>query len=59
MTLVTSSFSKEYNVMKNVSTHSMIKSVDGELEMKLELDDEGVYLSKNSDRCNISQGRIR
>jgi hypothetical protein len=45
--------------MKNVSTHSMIKSVDGELEMKLELDDEGVYLSKNSDRCNISQGRIR
>ena len=30
---------KNYNVMKNVSTHSMINSVDGEFEMRLELDE--------------------
>ena len=47
--------SKEYSVMKNVSTHSMINSADGELELKLELDDVGVFPSKNHvDHRNIS-----
>ena len=47
--------SKEYSVMKNVSTHSMINSADGELELKLELDDVGVFPSKNHvDYCNVS-----
>jgi hypothetical protein len=34
-------FSQTYNVMKNVSTHSMINTSDGELDMKLELEDIG------------------
>ena len=47
--------SKEYSVMKNVSTHSMINSADGELELKLELDDVGVFPSKSHvDHCNVS-----
>jgi hypothetical protein len=34
-------FLQTYNVMKNVSTHSMINTSDGELDMKLELEDIG------------------
>ena len=33
---------KTYNVMKNVSTHSMINANDGELDLRLELEDIGV-----------------
>ena len=51
----TGKLSKEYSVMKNVSTHSVINTADGELELKLELDDVGVFPSKNHvDNCNIS-----
>ena len=32
---------KSYNVMKNVSTHSMINANDGELDLRLELEDIG------------------
>ena len=32
---------KTYNVMKNVSTHSMINANDGELDLRLELEDIG------------------
>ena len=51
----TGKLSKEYSVMKNVSTHSVINSADGELELRLELDDVGVFPSKNHvDHRNIS-----
>lgn len=90
---------KNYNVMKNVSTHSMIHAVDGKLgwniekaltasflhvevvlcmcryfvlgtlivfflslsinegefEMRLELDEVGVYVAKNTERGHVSQ----
>jgi len=41
---------QNYNVMKNVSTHSMVNVNDGELEMRLEMDDISVYVSKNQDK---------
>ncbi len=32
---------KQFNVMKNVSTHSMINANDGELQLRLEIEDIG------------------
>ncbi|XP_023326004.1 voltage-dependent T-type calcium channel subunit alpha-1G [Eurytemora carolleeae] len=37
---------KTYNVMKNVSTHSMINANDGELDLRLELEDIGIYAAR-------------
>ena len=31
----------QYNVMKNVSTHSVINANDGELDLRLEIEDVG------------------
>merc|ERR1719295_1426988 len=45
---------QNYNVMKNVSTHSMVNVHDGELEMRLELDDISVHVSKHTDK-NVCQ----
>ena len=36
LNLQAASTGKNYNVMKNVSTHSMLHDPDGELDMKLE-----------------------
>jgi len=40
---------KKYNVIKNVSTHSMLNDIDGELDMKLDLEDIGMCLNKSLD----------
>jgi len=46
---------KNYNVMKNVSTHSMLHDPDGELDMKLELEDIGICLARDLEDKNIHQ----
>jgi len=44
---------QNYNVMKNVSTHSIINAPDGKNDMRAELDEVSVYIAKNTDK-NIS-----
>lgn len=46
---------KNYNVIKNVSTHSMLHDPDGELDMKLELEDIGICLARDLEDRNIHQ----
>jgi len=46
---------KTYNVMKNVSTHSMINANDGELDLRLELEDIGNNLQSFFNDISFNQ----
>ena len=52
---------KSYNVMKNVSTHSMINANDGELDLRLELEDIGndTWRKREINYLEYDHGRIR
>ena len=39
----------KYNVIKNVSTHSMLNDPDGEIDMKFDLEDTEMCLNKSLD----------